>query len=48
MDFAIPADHTLKLKESKKRDRCCWRTEKTMEHESDSDTICKWHARYNH
>ena len=50
MDFAVPADHWVKLKEAeisdkyqdlgrevKKKDQ-----QKTMEHESDSDTNSSW------
>ena len=41
VDFAVPADHRVKLKERKKRDKCqdlATELKKTMEHESDSDT----------
>ena len=34
VNFAVPADHKVKLKESK----FCERTEKPMEYESDVDT----------
>ena len=44
MDFAILADHKLKLKESEKRDKYLdlVRKQKTMEHDSDGDTIYIW------
>ena len=33
MDFAVPADHRIKLKESEKKDKCLARElKKTMEH----------------
>ena len=47
MDFAISADHRIKLKESKKRDKYldfARELKKTMEHEGDSDTNCNWCA----
>ena len=43
VDFAIQANHRVKLKESEKRDkylRLCKRTEKTMGQEIDVDTNC--------
>ena len=43
MDFAVLADHGVKLKESEKRDtylNLARKLKKTMEHESDSDTNC--------
>ena len=55
MDFTNLADHRVKLRERKKRDkhqdltRPCERTEKkTMEHESDCNTNCNWWAWYSH
>ena len=41
VDFAIPADHRVKIKESKMRDKYqdLARELKTMEYEGDSDTI---------
>ena len=51
MDFAIPADLRVKLKESEKKKkkvpRPCARTEKTMEHEGSGDTNYNWCTRYN-
>ena len=40
MDFTVPADHRVKLKESEKKDKYLdlAGNGKTMEHESDSDT----------
>ena len=42
MDFAVPADHRVKSKESEKRYKYLTLLEnrKTMEHESDRDTDC--------
>ena len=43
MDFAVPADHRVKLKESKKKDKyldLARELKKTMENESDDDTNC--------
>ena len=51
VDFAVPADHRVKLKESEKRDEyldLARELKKTMEHESDGDINCKWRARYSH
>ena len=45
MDFAIPEDHRVKLKESEKRDKYldfARELKKTMKHEGDSDTNCYW------
>ena len=45
MDFAILADHKVKLKESEKRDKyldLAREMKKTTEHESDGDTDCNW------
>ena len=43
VEFAVSADHRVKLKESEKKVlRPCLETEKTMEHESDNDTNCNW------
>ena len=51
MDFAISDDYRVKLKESKKKDKCqdlAKDLKKTMTHESDGDTNCNWRARYSH
>ena len=46
MDFAIPADHPVKIKKKKRKKRQllrpCQRTEKAVEHETDGDTNCNW------
>ena len=50
MDFAVLADHKIKLKESEKRGKyldIVRELKKTSEHESDSDTSCNWRARYS-
>ena len=51
VNFTIPANHKVKLKESEKRNKCLAlvrELKKTMEHESDGDTSCCWCARYSH
>ena len=51
MDFAIPADHRVKLKEGVKRDKYLNRAselKKTIKHENDGDTNCNQCARYSH
>ena len=50
VDFAIPADHRLKIKENEKGDKyydLARELKKDMEHRSDSDTNCKWYAQNN-
>ena len=50
MDFAVLADHWVKLKEREKRDKyldLAWELKKTMEHEIDGDASCNWRARYS-
>ena len=45
MDFAVPADHRGKMKESKQRDKNVYlarEQKQTMEHEGDSLSICGW------
>ena len=45
VDFAVPADHRIKLKECEKRDKYLDLTrelKKTMEHEGDNYTNCDW------
>ena len=45
VDFAFPADHTIKLKECEKKDKYLDLTrelKKTMEHPSDNYTNCNW------
>ena len=51
MEFAIPADHQVKLKESEKRNKyldLSRKLKKTVEHKGASDTNCEWCARYTH
>ena len=51
MDFANPADHWVKLKESEKKDKylaLAREPKKTMDHESDDDTNCDRCSRYSH
>ena len=51
VDFAVPADHRLKLKESEKKDKYLNLTrelKKTMEHEGDNYTNRDWCFWYNH
>ena len=48
MDFPIPAEHGVKLKEIKKKEKyqdIARKLKKTMEHESDGDTKCNSCAR---
>ena len=45
VDFAVPADHRIKLKECKKRDKyldLARELKKTMEHAGDNYTNCNW------
>ena len=51
MDFAVSANHRVKLKEGEKREKyldLARELEKKMQHESDSDTNSNWCARYSH
>ena len=51
VDFAVPADRRVKLKQSEKRDKYLDLTrelKKVMAHENDSDANCNWCARYSH
>ena len=45
VDFAVPADHRIKLKEIEKKDKYQYlsRGLKTMEHESDNHTNRDWY-----
>ena len=50
MDFAVPADHRVKLKEREKRNRyldLANELKKSTEHESDSDTNFNWRDQYS-
>ena len=45
VDFAVPADHRIDLKEFQKRDKyleLARELKKTMEHEGDNYTNCDW------
>ena len=51
VNFAVPADHRVKMKESEKRDKyqdLARELKKTMEHEGDANTNCNWCAWYSH
>ena len=51
VNFADPAGHRAKLKESEKRDKyldLARELKKTMEDESDADTTYNWRTRYRH
>ena len=51
VDFSVPADHRIKLKESKKADKyldLAREQKKTMKHENDDDTNCNWCTQYGH
>ena len=50
VDFAVPADHRVKLKENEKKDKNLdiARERKSLEHESDGDSNCNWCSSYNH
>ena len=45
MDFAIPVDHRVKIKESKNIDKylvLAKELKKSMEHKDDGNTSCNW------
>ena len=51
MDFAVTADHTIKPKESEKKDKylnLAKELKKTMEHEGDNCTNHDWCYLYRH
>ena len=51
VNFAVLADHRVKLKESEKKDKykdIAGELKKTMSHESDDDINCNWHSWYSH
>ena len=51
VNFAVLANHRVKLKESEKRNKyldLARELKKTMRLESDGDTNCNWRARYSH
>ena len=49
VDFAVPADHRVKLQESKKKDNYLdlAREQKNLELESDGDSNCNWRSLYS-
>ena len=50
VDFAVPADHRIKLKGCEKKDKyldLVWELKKTMEHEGDNYTNRDWCIRYS-
>ena len=50
MDFAVQADHRIKLKEYEKKDKyldLVRELKKTMEHEGDNYTSCDWYFWYS-
>ena len=51
MDFAVRADHRIKLKQNEKKDKyfdLAWELKKTMKHESDNYTNRDWWFLYSH
>ena len=52
VDFAVPADHRIKPKESEKKykylDLARELKKKTLGHKSDDDTNCNWFSWYSH
>ena len=47
VDFAVPSDHRIKLKECEKRDKyldLARELKKTMEHAGDNCDWCFWHG----
>ena len=47
-NWAVSADHWVKLKESEKKDKYLDLAEKTMEHNGDRETNCNWCTWYSH
>ena len=47
MDFAVPADHRIKMKEGEKKD-LARENKKNVEHKSDGDTYGNWCSWYCH
>ena len=48
VDFGVPEDHEVKIKNSKKIEKClnlARELKKTVEYEGDDDTNCSWRAR---
>ena len=51
MDFAVPADHGVKLKENESKNKYldfARELKKNVEHESDGDANYKWCSWYSH
>ena len=51
VDYAVPADHRVRLKESEKKDKYqdfAWELKETMENESNGDIICSWCSWYSY
>ena len=48
VDFAVPADYRIKLKENEKKDKYQDLAKKTVEHEGDYYTNCDWCFWYSH
>ena len=51
VDFTVPADHRIKLKENEKKDKyfnLARKLEKTGKYESDNYTNCNWRSWYSH
>ena len=48
MDFAVPAEKRVKLKESKKNTEILLERWKNVEHEGNGDTNCNWHTGYGY
>ena len=51
VDFAVPADHKVKLKECEKKDKNLYlarELKKTVEHKKDGYTNCNWCSWYCH
>ena len=47
MDFAVPDDYRIKLKESEKKDKYL-NLARELKHESENYTICNWYSWYSH
>ena len=49
MDFAVPVDHRVNLKEGEKKDKYLnLAREESVEHESDVYTKCNWCSSYDY
>ena len=47
VDFVIPADHRVKIKENKKRDKYQYLARELKKHKGDGDTYCGWSTWHN-